>query len=311
MKTTKLFLAILGVAFAMNVFSQESEQKFKKLNFTRHNNLITDTKRDRDSIVAYVRYYYNEKDNHYFYVKDVYEDEKSYRIGYSTLEPSIGITGLFKQYFVDKNGEITVSVGEYDANTRIGEWTDFAGDSILVGKCFFDNEGKKTGHWQTWYESGQSKDDEHFVDGNPHGKCLYYFDNGQLAAEELYKNGELIDYKLFDEAGNQVIRENYEPMEMPAYKGGNEKMMNFLSQNIIYPQEALKQGIQGTVVVYFIVKPNGELTDMKVIKSVHLDLDNEALRVVKLMDGKWNAGMLHNQKVYVSFSLPVKFKLRK
>ena len=94
----------------------------------------------------------------------------------------------------------------------------------------------------------------------------------------------------------------------PEYPGGNEGLSKFLSDNIKYPKSAEKNGIQGTVVLQFIVEKSGAISNVKVLRSVDKALDNEAVRVVKTMP-KWIPGKQSLVPVRVRFILPVSFKL--
>ena len=96
--------------------------------------------------------------------------------------------------------------------------------------------------------------------------------------------------------------------QMPTYKGGEEAMMRFLSQVTRYPQRAQDFGIQGCVVVGFIVEKDGALSDFKFIQRVDPELDDEALKTVKAMP-KWNPGKHNGKNVRVRHSVPVSFKL--
>jgi protein TonB len=75
---------------------------------------------------------------------------------------------------------------------------------------------------------------------------------------------------------------------------------------MVYPRIPLENVIEGTVIVNFIVGLNGEIRDVKIVKSVNKDLDKEAMRVISLMPN-WTPGMNNGKPVKVSFNLPVKF----
>ncbi len=96
--------------------------------------------------------------------------------------------------------------------------------------------------------------------------------------------------------------------QMPSFKGGEKKLIEFISQNVKYPEEAKEIGIQGTVFLSFIVDETGSLTQPKILKSIHPLLDKEALRVFNLMP-KWISGKQNGKPVKVKMCLPVKFKL--
>ncbi|MBO4723236.1 MAG: energy transducer TonB [Muribaculaceae bacterium] len=95
----------------------------------------------------------------------------------------------------------------------------------------------------------------------------------------------------------------------PEYPGGNEGLMKFLSENIKYPKSAEKNGVQGTVVLQFVVEKSGAISNVKVVKSVDKALDNEAVRVVKRMKHFIPGYDQDHAAVRVLYTLPVKFIL--
>ena len=96
--------------------------------------------------------------------------------------------------------------------------------------------------------------------------------------------------------------------QMPSFPGGEGAMMRYLSSHVRYPGAAQENNIQGRVVVQFVVKRNGEVGQVKVVRSVDPDLDREAVRVVKSLP-KFNPGRKDGQPVNVWYTLPVTFKL--
>lgn len=95
---------------------------------------------------------------------------------------------------------------------------------------------------------------------------------------------------------------------MPQFPGGQIAMLQYLMKNMKYPEQAMKEGIQGRVAVRFIVEKDGSISDVKPVLSVHPLLNKEAVRVVKSMP-KWTPGKQNGKPVRVRFNLPVMFKL--
>lgn len=95
---------------------------------------------------------------------------------------------------------------------------------------------------------------------------------------------------------------------MPQYPGGPIAMLKYIMENIKYPEQAMKEGIQGRVTVRFIVEKDGSISDVKPILSVHPLLNKEAVRVVESMP-KWTPGKQNGKPVRVRFNVPVMFKL--
>ena len=96
---------------------------------------------------------------------------------------------------------------------------------------------------------------------------------------------------------------------MPQFPGGQIAMMKYIMENMKYPEQAMKEGIQGRVTVRFIVEKDGSISDVKPVLSVHPLLNKEAVRVVESMP-KWTPGKHNGKPVRVRFNLPVMFKLQ-
>ena len=160
-------------------------------------------------------------------------------------------------------------------------------------------------------------------------------DNEVKPEEELKTQDELmktktaigaIDVKGNDDKGGEVLKlkeavaqpepkpevENkvFDVVEqMPSFPGGNAALMKYLSENVKYPVVAQENGVQGRVVVSFVVEKDGHITDVKVVRSVDPSLDKEAARVVKSMPS-WIPGKQNGSAVRVKYNVPVSFKLQ-
>lgn len=95
---------------------------------------------------------------------------------------------------------------------------------------------------------------------------------------------------------------------MPKFKGGNKAMMEFLMMNMKYPASAAKAKQQGRAVVGFVVRKDGTVSDVYIVKSTGYDvLDNEAMRVVKSMPA-WEPGKQKGKPVDVKYFVPITFR---
>ena len=97
--------------------------------------------------------------------------------------------------------------------------------------------------------------------------------------------------------------------QMPSFPGGPQALFEYLSKHIKYPVIAEENGIQGRVIVTFVVERDGSITDVKVVKSVDPSLDKEAQRVVKSMP-RWIPGKQNGSAVRVKYTVPVTFRLQ-
>lgn len=98
-----------------------------------------------------------------------------------------------------------------------------------------------------------------------------------------------------------------QPDILPVFPGGLDSLKYYLRKNIKYPTPCRQQGIQGRVIVQFVVNIDGTIADAKVVKPANVFLDREALRVVNAMP-KWKPGIKNSKKVRVQFTLPITFK---
>ena len=96
--------------------------------------------------------------------------------------------------------------------------------------------------------------------------------------------------------------------QMPEYPGGMRAGLEFMARNLRYPTKAREAGKQGRVIVQFVVRKDGSLSDFKVLRPVDPWLDAEAIRVISTMP-KWKPGMQEGKPVSVKFTLPVAFML--
>ena len=100
----------------------------------------------------------------------------------------------------------------------------------------------------------------------------------------------------------------YTAEQLPAFPGGTTAFLQFLKQKVQYPKEALQRNIEGQVHLRFIVDEEGRLLDPHVVRGLGSGLDEEALRLVRIMPW-WIPGRVNGQPVRVAYTLPIAFKL--
>ena len=127
-------------------------------------------------------------------------------------------------------------------------------------------------------------------------------DDTQAAVEVKYTPVEVEEEEVDEQQIFQVVEEN------PEFPGGMKECMKFLSNNIKYPQISQENGVQGRVIVQFVVNADGTIVDPVVVRGVDPYLDKEALRVIKLMP-KWKPGKQRGKAVRVRYTQPVLFRL--
>jgi protein TonB len=120
---------------------------------------------------------------------------------------------------------------------------------------------------------------------------------------EEYVAPEVVEEEVVEQEIFKIVE------EMPAFPGGEAKLMEYVAKNVKYPQIARETGVQGRVYVNFVVEPDGSVSNVSVLRGIGGGCDEEAIRVVKSMP-KWKPGKQRGKAVRVSYMLPVNFKLQ-
>ena len=128
-------------------------------------------------------------------------------------------------------------------------------------------------------------------------------DDTQAAVEVKYTPVEVEEEEVEEEQIFQIVE------EAASFPGGIGECMKWLGKNIKYPTISQESGVQGRVIVQFVINRDGSIVDAKVVRGVDPYLDKEALRVVNLMP-KWTPGKQRGKAVRCQFTLPVQFRLQ-
>ena len=159
------------------------------------------------------------------------------------------------------------------------------------------------------------------VDKAKEVKTIDMEDTRQVGAEDVQGTEDLNKAVVIDEVVEapkveekpKVQHEQIVDMAMveqkPSFKGGDAALYKWLNSQIVYPAAASEEGVQGKVIVAFVVEKDGRVTNVQVVRKKHPALDAEALRVVKKMPN-WTPGRNNGQPVRVKYNLPVTFKLQ-
>ena len=135
--------------------------------------------------------------------------------------------------------------------------------------------------------------------------CLYAQTESKTTEDRVFMTCDQCD-SLY----NQICPENIygHPEEEAGFPGGFSELFNFIRKNLQYPRECREQGIQGRVIIEFIINESGKISCLYVRKSSHPALDKEALRIVKLMPD-WKPASNNKVPCKACFTLPIIFKL--
>jgi len=207
------------------------------------------------------------------------------------------------------NGKIqmTGTYSDDSCHVQEGDFTWFDSTGLVIHRCAYSG-GKENGVETYLYTNGQVNTTGTNKGGKKEGEWTGYYLNGKISGKAVYSNGKEVSGTFYNEDGvpntkvTEFVRES-------AYPGGIQAWARFLSQNLQYPDRAVRKKIQGIVIVQFVVSKEGKQEDIQVIQSVNKDLDAEALRVIRLAD-TWIPAIQGGRLVKSYKRQPVVFKLQ-
>ncbi|MGV3545871.1 MAG: TonB family protein [Pedobacter sp.] len=195
--------------------------------------------------------------------------------------------------------------GDYDKGHRHGEWITYTNDGEEQKKIETYTYGKLDGKFIEYWLG--NKEEGSYVNGKKSGIWKFTYKEGKIAGEESYDEiGKKISGKYYDKNGVEVKYEDL--FSPPTYRGGLKDFYRYLSSEIKYPSQSAKQGIQGTVILSFSVKKNGDVEDVNIERSPNNELAIEAMRVLE-MSPDWMPGKMFGEVVNVRYNIPIKFSL--
>jgi TonB family protein len=187
---------------------------------------------------------------------------------------------------------------------------------------------KRNGKSIVYFDDGNISTIYMYKNGMQHGPFLEYFKTGAIREKGLYQFGDLQDTLItFYENGKQRRFDVYMDDSLvhgkcfalngadtsyflysveATFPGGHIALSKYISQNIEYPQNAIVMNNQGKVYVVFVVERDGSITNVFVEKGVSLELDQEAIRLIKSMPN-WVPGEMDGYKTRVRCRIPINF----
>ena len=170
------------------------------------------------------------------------------------------------------------------------------------------NTNVRNGQYQLWNENGKLKIECAYKEGKKDGLFATYWETGNIKRKDIYLNGDLTSGKCFDDKGLEVKYYPYEVITI--YEGGVDALMRFLSLNIRYPISAQEAGIQGKVIVSFLIKKDGTVDKFNIARSLDAATDAESIRVLSLIKN-WKLTIIDGEIVDFPVTLPVVYRLTK
>ncbi len=181
------------------------------------------------------------------------------------------------------NGKIQMEGAYKDdsCNVKQGAFSYYNEKGVMYHWCNYDS-GRLDGPDRVFYDDGKKRTVGNYKRGEETGEWLGYYPSGKLSAKVHYDKGKQMTGTFFREDGSRNKTMTIFSRDA-GFPGGQSALSRFLVRNLQYPDNAVGNNIQGSVLIGFRVSKEGKLEDIKVKQSAHPLLDKEALRVVSLM----------------------------
>ncbi|WP_345221843.1 TonB family protein [Hymenobacter koreensis] len=212
--------------------------------------------------------------------------------------------------------------------TRAGQFTWYHPNGVKASQTYFRNDevnglfvawyddgkvrergeydnGQRNGRWLSVHRNGQKRSEGQYVGSRPLGDWRFYYDSGQLAAVESIERGLPTALTFYNENGalqaGPLLRR-----VPPAFPGGEIALLEYLNMHTEYPKDARRKGITGKVYISYTVGEDGRVGQVRVVRGLSADVDNEALRVVRSLP-RFKPGREYNVPTAFTYTVPIHF----
>ena len=239
--------------------------------------------------------------------------------------------GAFTRF--GKKGQIRES-GKYINNKKEGTWKAFSEEGRLTDSAFYTG-GLIKGLALSWYDDGTPSDSLFFdeagkgigrgynkdgslretgayLDGKKEGPWTYYhFKGGHKSQDVVYKADSATSYTCYDDDGKMQTKDCIYEKEA-VFKGGDKAWKTYLERRLSsanYPSAFQRGQISGVIIIQFVVNSDGKIIDVKALNSIHPDMDQIAINIIK-DSPKWEPAVQYNRKVKAYRKQPITFATR-
>ena len=202
------------------------------------------------------------------------------------------------------DGAAEIRTAEYRSGKPVGVWTWSHSDGALYSRVEYD-DGKRIS--VTEYHRNGAVERQGRLDSSSGLFTDQWFDStGARAAVESRRDGAIVEAIYYNEGGS-THNDTSRAWRQPTFEG-NRSVYDFISAQVVYPEQARMNGIEGRVVISIRISAEGKLTDVGVAESIHSMLDAEALRVSRLLSD-WEPGTKYGRPATYYMQLPILFRL--
>lgn len=192
-------------------------------------------------------------------------------------------------------------------NNKVRKLT-YTKSGIMKSDISYSNYEKSTlnGRYILYFENGKIKKETVYVDNLKDGNLLTFWENGNPKRKDQFKKGEFVSGKCFDKKGKEIPHFDYEVAA--EYPGGIHVLLQYVATRLMYPEDLMMDGIEGRVMVKFVVDVDGSVTNVTIATSTNEKFEPESIRVVKSLS-KWKPAYQDGEPIRSNYVLPVRFAI--
>lgn len=242
------------------------------------------------------------------YFNRAWRDTTAANASYYRTRVRQGTGWQVKDHFLNGKPQMTGTFSDDSCHIRQGLCTWYDSTGLPVHETVY-TDNKEDGKDTWYYKGGQVEMTGNYRNGKKNGDFIAYYPGGKISGKAKFVNDRQVSGNIYNQDGSvnpnitDFIRES-------EYPGGAQEWLAFLNKNLRYPKSAVRNKVEGTVVVQFIINEEGKITDIMVIKSVDTELDAEALRVISKSSGKWPPAIFGGRLVKSYKRQPIVFRLQ-
>ncbi|QJX48696.1 TonB family protein [Hymenobacter taeanensis] len=221
------------------------------------------------------------------------------------VESKGGTAAIVRTFYISGKPRSVAFYEDFVRNTEHGISEGWHENGNLSWRSAYEH-GKSVGTHESFFPDGKLKYRQQYSAGKREGELLLYYADGQLKRREMYVANERTTGICYSAQGQEIPFFEYE--KMPVFPGDQQALLQYIGQNVRYPGKALRRGVQGKVLIKFIVDTTGVVSHVRVAKGLDPLLDAEALHVVENLP-RFEPGRQDGCPVPVYFTVPITFAI--
>lgn len=281
-----LFLLVILLLTPIGLYAQFNKKEKKKF-FKKYEHLL-----DKNSEIKFFNYYQVLEKNGTEYVFKTFNPDKKVMTIYETYQEGDleTLNGEYKEWY--DNGNLWKK-GRYKNNEKSGRWNFYNHSDGNLNQYGAYENGMEQGDWYTVDSLGRTTSKCHYVNGQLDGEYLNYDTSGNVFQKSIYKLGEEIENIMLDSTYRQhelteidilpILKECSDLEGEEREQCRETKYLYYVYGNIVYPEKARINGVEGKAIIRFVISKKGRVTEIEALRGVSDEIEKNVLELLKIL----------------------------